>query len=266
MNLQQMKNKYLKHIKYTKSIGTYKCYNHHLNMILNYFEQNNLDLNIDSIYLYIDYLKSRDCCNKTINYRILQLKCMLKYNEVQSEIIKFPKLKETDKRFNYLNKNELNHLKDYIIKSNIKIENKLVISLLLETGIRTNELINIRYENIDYEKKCIYLDVTKNSISRFVFYSDLTEMYLQKKSFGKVFKYTSKGIFEIFNRNKNKLGFKDFHPHQLRHSYATLLLKNGCDLEFIRITLGHKSLRTTQRYLHYDFEGLAESYKKYYKI
>lgn len=266
MNLNELKTNYLNYIKYTKSPGTYKCYKHHLNISIDYFIKNKLLLTLDNLYLYIDYLKSRSCCNKTINYRILQLKCMLKYNAVESDVLKFPKLKETDKRFNYLSKEELNILKKYIIESNIKEENKLVISLLLETGIRTNELLNIRYENIDYDKQCIYLDITKNGLCRYVFYSDLTKRYLKVKTKGKVFNYTSKGVFEIFNRNKSKLPFKDFHPHQLRHSYATLLLKNGCDLEFIRITLGHKSLRTTQRYLHYDNESLSESYKKYFNI
>jgi integrase len=46
------------------------------------------------------------------------------------------------------------------------------------------------------------------------------------------------------------LGFRPFSAHELRHTFATGCLRNGTDLETLRVWLGHKDIATTQKYLH----------------
>ena len=51
--------------------------------------------------------------------------------------------------------------------------------------------------------------------------------------------------------------------HSLRHSFASLLLKNGCDLVSIKELLGHASLESTSIYLHVDIAALQEAVAKH---
>ena len=260
---------FLNYVKATKSIATYRFYKHHLDVIFSYFKDNNLNYEKRSIYKFIEYSKKNNLTNSTINYRILSLKQYLKYHNINSDIINFPKLKEFKKSFNYLTQDELLMFKQYILTANISTENKLIFSLFLETGIRLTELLYIEVQNIDLYKKTITLVRTKNSRSRIVCYSELTDIYLNLYEFGDskyLFQRTASGIHKIFLRANSILNFKNFHPHVLRHSFATTLLKNGASLELVRKLLGHVSLETTQIYLHLLDDDIHEQYQSYFKI
>lgn len=269
MKLYELKDKYLEYVKCFKSDGTFRFYYHHLNNIIDYFGDIYPDeINRDMILNYINSLKYKELNSKTINYRILSLKTMFKYFEFNDHVIfSFPKLKTKEFRYQNLSRKEIKMLVEYILYSKIKTNSKLILSLLLETGIRLNELIHIKNENINLEKKMIYLDYTKTGIDRIVFYSELSDKYIRDiiSEDKYLIKTRPRGIYAIFQRANKVLKFKNFHPHMLRHTYATILVENNTNLEFVRMTLGHKSLKTTQRYLHFNHDVMRNIYDHNFK-
>ena len=70
-------------------------------------------------------------------------------------------------------------------------------------------------------------------------------------------------IRTLFKRTKIKYNLTDFHPHLLRHSFATLYLVNGGDSLTLQDILGHSTLEMTRRYVHLS-NSLKMSEQKIY--
>ena len=69
-----------------------------------------------------------------------------------------------------------------------------------------------------------------------------------------------------FTAAVKRAGIKDFHFHDLRHTFASHYLMEGGDLKTLQVLLGHKSIVTTAKYAHFVQQHLAKEIKRLDKL
>jgi len=82
------------------------------------------------------------------------------------------------------------------------------------------------------------------------------------------FRNNEKVILRYINRILSDIAKKleitqSISPHKWRHTYVTMCLQNGANLEFVCKTLGHSNLQTTQKYLHLERKNMSKQHKAY---
>jgi site-specific recombinase XerD len=142
------------------------------------------------------------------------------------------------------------------------LKHKCIISLLYSSGMRRNELINLKITDIDSKRMLILIEAGKGKKDRYTLLShtllkDLREYYKQWKpkkyiiegAYGR--QYSGQSIGKIITNAARKARIQiNVTPHMLRHSFATHLLEDGVDLRQIQVLLGHSSSKTTEIYTH----------------
>jgi len=145
-----------------------------------------------------------------------------------------------------------------IIDETDNLKHKLVIKFLYSSGLRLSELLNLKRNDIDFDRNLIQVRLGKGKKDRITVLSpslknDLLKYYSKgifKTDYvfeGRRGKYSKKSVQKILERIGNKLKIK-IHPHMLRHSFATHLLEQGTDIRYIQKLLGHSNLSTTEIY------------------
>ena len=278
-------NKYLEYLKYSKNYSDNTILNYKKD-ILEYFDFLNREylsiytIKYNDIRFLLDYYNEINLKNITIRRKISCLKGFYKYlgrnNKVLDNPFDYVTLPKKEKKLpQYLNFNEMIEIFNIIDTSDLLgLRNRLVMELLYATGIRVSELVNIKIDDIDINNKSIYV-IGKGNKERVVFFNDVTKKYLgmyinESKNIRKE-EYlilnkdgngiTTRGIRLILdNVIKRTSIIKNIHPHTLRHTFATHLLNNGCDLLTVQELLGHASISTTGIYTHVSKEHVKEVY------
>ncbi len=159
---------------------------------------------------------------------------------------------------------------------------RAIVELFLDSGIRLEELSLLKVPEVDLINNRIKV-LGKGGKERFAYFSQITRDSLS--SYLKEFRpqpqgedyffltknghrLTSKRIQDILEDVGRKAGLSTrLSAHRLRRTYATLSLKYGSNLEYVRITLGHSDVKTTsQAYVSIVDDDIATAYRKFSPI
>lgn len=134
---------------------------------------------------------------------------------------------------------------------------KPIIICALHTGMRRGEILNLKWENVNFKTGCITLTETKNNKIRKIGISNTLKEEFKKLNRFNEYVFTNpktdkpySDIKKGFKSIRDNAGIKNLRFHDLRHTAATRMVASGIDLVIVQDLLGHADLKTTQRYSH----------------
>lgn len=139
--------------------------------------------------------------------------------------------------------------------------NYCIFHLMLDCGLRSQEVRHLHYEDIDRERNIIHILESKGCKSRIALIPDFliheidNYVRLRIRSSDMLFlslrssePITTDAVKHLFTKLKKESGIKRLHAHLLRHTFATSYLIGGGNLEFLRVFMGHSDYNVTKIY------------------
>lgn len=278
MNIHQVIEKFQRRLIITKRPATVQYYQFYFSLMKKYLGDMEISTIDDEVVLnFIVTLKKFHprMKNITINKVLSALKTTLKYGA--NHLINITRLSESKTLIPLIPLPTINRILITLNKDlhrPIQLRNYLIVKILLETGLRMNELIHLQKINVDFHTQTIVVEMTKTHAHRIVCFLQDTQALLQTwmclhPSVPELFynlktkkKMTTASIESLFYQLKKRTGIQDnITPHKWRHTFATNFLRKGGDLETLRMLLGHSNLKTTQKYLHLNQHDIRKTYQ-----
>ncbi|WP_373230398.1 tyrosine-type recombinase/integrase [Cohnella sp.] len=156
----------------------------------------------------------------------------------------------------------------------------IAMIVILDTGMRLNEICTLEKHEIDFRNKCITLPAVKNKNrkSRVLPLSTETARLIKQliteseRTFESTYVFTTnygdplidKTLQKAFDKyaDKAKLG-RNVSPHVLRHNFATMAAENGMSVFHLQKLMGHAEIGTTRKYVQLSQESIADQHKRF---
>lgn len=262
------------------SINTYTSYINDLYYFYIFIRKDLKKVTFEDVKDYLEHLNLKKEKPSSVRRKISSLKSFYKFlyknnymdkKDYPLTKVAYPKMEKKLPKFIYYN--DLLEIINESTKDKDGVRDRLIIEMLYATGVRVSELINIKINDIDFNNRRIIV-LGKGNKERIVYYGEYAEEVLkeyikthERKNHNYLFvnskggQLTDRGVRYIIDNIMSKLSVKTHvTPHVLRHTFATDMLNNGCDIKVVQELLGHSSLKATEIYTHVTNEHLKKVY------
>jgi integrase/recombinase XerC len=233
----------------------------------------------------VDMMENRKLSAASVNRKLSSVRSfyrfLLREGLVEKDPMHHLRGPKTPRRLPYfLKEKEIDRLLDDDTEDNTfeGVRNKLIVRMFYTTGIRLSELVHLKRQDIDYFEMQIKVLGKRNKHRLIPFGQELCEAMQQYTSLcDRELLHEAETLFtdaegktlspakvrDIVKKELSKVStLKKLSPHVLRHTFATVMLNHGADLESVQKLLGHERIATTEIYTHVTFEELKDVYKK----
>lgn len=288
--IEKITHNYLDYLKYQKNYSDYTIENYNRDILefFDYLDREALDYKsvvYSDLRFFLMYLKDeKKDKNSSIDRKLSSLRGFYQYlanegivsNNVFSLLNGPKKEKKLPRYFEY---NELESLFEACdLSSALGQRDRLILEMLYATGVRVGELVSIKVSDINFSSRTILI-LGKGNKERIVPYGDYCEeilklylkdgyLFLNTQNSPYLFlnarggRLTERGVRYLLEEIIKKTSVqKNISPHMIRHSFATHLLNQGCDLMTVQKLLGHESIKATQIYTHVTTDRLRSVYQ-----
>lgn len=210
--------------------------------------------------------KAGDISPATINRELACLKTLfnkaVEWGKIENNpAVHVKKFKENNGRERFLTDDEMNRLVE-----TASLNLKPILTIAMNTGMRKAEILSLQWKSINFQDRYISIEDSKSGKSRNIPMNDLVFetfrtmpkvhefVFYNRKTKGYI-----KDIKTAFKTACKRAKIKGFRFHDLRHSAASAMVRNGIDLVTVSKILGHSSIQMTMRYAHPTPENMQRA-------
>lgn len=291
MTFDRAKTDYLRYVRLSRNLSpkTLASYQGYLDKFGSYLREAQITkveaITLEAVLDFQESLRLKDqaVSAQTANYYLIAIRNLLKYllshnhNVLAPDRIELAKV--APRLLQPIEPEEFDQLLDSLTdKATTSKRDRAIIRVLFSTGVRVSELVNLKRSQISLKRGEAAV-LGKGGKRRLVFFSpqaiDALEYYWQERHDDNPYAFASprstekpitvRSVQRLITQLTKVSGLtKKVTPHQLRHAFATQLLRQGADLRSVQALLGHSSLNTTQIYTHVTNQGLKEVHQKFH--
>lgn len=243
-----------------ESKNTRVNYQNQVNQFLSHYKE----LTQENLNNYLAKKVDNEISKSTFNVILSALKCYAKFLKVE---LNFPKQRYIGKKIPsvYLTEKELEESIFPYFKFLFKEPDyyKFLIQFLFYTGIRPNELVNLKVEDISFEKPILIVHNPKDKDDRYAPYPLSLQDEIKKwiNDSGKAFNINYVQIKYIFKKINTELNYKKhLTAYSLRHGFAKYMLSKGFSVNEVQKYMGHSNIAITNIYTDITCEDAIQKW------
>lgn len=260
------------------SENTLKYYRNTLNKMTSFISKDICQIETNDLRLYLSDYQRKNTCSKTTLDNIRRImSSFFAWLEDEDYVVKSPvrrihKVKTTQIIKEVLSDEHLEQLRDRCVHP----RDLAIVDLLISTGIRVGELVNLNRSDINFEEReCIVLG--KGDKERKVYFDAKTKVHLMQYLNSRIDsnpalfvslyapwnRLSISGVEKFLAGLGEKSNIHRVHPHKFRRTMATMAIEKGMPIEQVQKLLGHTKIDTTLHYAIVNQMNVKISHRKF---